>query len=364
MGFVVIVLDFGFLLSATKSVSEKRDDPAGLSELLTAVTFGKAVIASALLVLTLIACYMIPALGEHWELTAFYFIAYAAGSFLPDYMYRGLEDMKAITVRTVSVRVFCVGLTFAFLHGPEDVLVLPFLLFIGNAVAVWYSFFDLSRRCGIRLSTIGFQASRSAMKASFPFFASRFASTAYQSLNAVLLGTVFPGSPVVGFYTSADKFLSLAKTASSPIADSLFPYMTRNKNFALCKKLLLGLIPLLAIFGCLVFTFSSDLCSFVFGREYYEAGELLRCLLPAMLVIPPTYIICFPMLVPMGLSRYANLSTFVGAFIQLAAIVLLFVAGAFTAKNLCLAASLSEVSVFVYRVVVMLKFWDRTNVRE
>lgn len=62
-------------------------------------------------------------------------------------------------------------------------------------------------------------------KNSIPFFISRFASTFYQALNVIILGKIYGNSPIVGYYTSSDKVITLSKMASSPIADSLYPWL-------------------------------------------------------------------------------------------------------------------------------------------
>lgn len=359
MGFVTIFLDFGFLLSATRRVAEEREDPSALRRILTAVTLAKgilAVVAGAILAIVVAA---VDSFSEHALLFALYFAAYAVNAFLPDYLYRGIEDMKTITLRTVGVRVLFTVLVFVFLRSPADVLALPLLLLVGNALAVAYSFVDLRKRFGVSPCPVSWGDVRHTMVESFPFFASRSAATAYQSLNAVLLGALYPGQPSVGFFSAADKILNVAKSASSPVADSLFPYMVKSKNYRLCFKVLLASLPILLVVGATVLFFADDLCALLFGEEYRAAGILLRCLLPALLVIFPTYVVCFPILVPMGLSRQANRSTLVGAVVQIVLLLLLLASGWFNAMTLCVAASISEVTVFLYRVGTVLAHRDR-----
>lgn len=359
MGLVTIILDFGFLLSATKEVSENRDDVRILNKVLTSVSCVKLI----LLITVFFAIIPVGCLTEdsrrHMGLLLLYCSAYAVNAFLPDYVYRGLEDMKIVTLRTVGVRVFFTVLVFVFLKGPETVFVLPLLLLIGNMVAVAFSYLDLWRRYGVRFVRVGFVDIRDAMKDSAPFFFSRSAASAYQTLNVVILGAVLPGQVSVGFYSAAEKFLGLTRSASSPIADSLYPYMVRNKDYRLCVRILLASAPVLLILGIVLFLFADPICAFAFGEEYRGAGVLLRCLLPAILVIFPTYIVCFPILVPMGLSQQANRSSVLGAIIQLALLAALFASDAFSAVSLCIAASISEVAVFAYRLGTMLKHRER-----
>ena len=362
MGFVAIALDFGFLLSATRRVAEERDDRSALCGILTTVSVAKGILSICIGVVLAAVVLLVDSFREHAALFSLYFFAYAVNAFLPDYLYRGMENMRTITIRTVGVRVFFTVLVFVFLRTPEDVLVLPVLLLLGNALAVLFSFVDLRRRYGLWFQCSSISDVGATMRESLPFFVSRSAATAYQSLNAVLLGAMYPGQPSVGYFSAADKILNVAKSASSPVADSLFPYMVKHRNYRLCLKILVASVPLLLAIGVGAFVFAGELCAFLFGEAYYGTGVLLRCLLPALMVIFPTYIICFPVLVPMGLSKQANRSTLVGAGVQLVLLVLLFASGHFSAASLCVAASISEVSVFLYRLGVMVIHRDLMEV--
>ena len=64
-----------------------------------------------------------------------YFIFLASTVFnalLPDYMYRGLERMSAITVRTVSVKLFATLMIAVFMRGNEDAYMVPLFTAVGN----------------------------------------------------------------------------------------------------------------------------------------------------------------------------------------------------------------------------------------
>ena len=298
---ITIVLDFGLILSATERVVKLAGNAASLARLLS------------------------------------------------DVFYRGHADMRIITVRTVMVKVISALPIFFLLRGPSDMWVVPALLLAGNAAAVFFSYCDIRKRYRVEALTFDVKESFGILRASFGFFVSRFSSVFYQSMNSVLLGFVYPGQAVVGFYGAAEKFLSYAKVASSPVADSLYPYMVRTKNYRLCMKVLALAMPLILVAATFAWVYAEPICLFAFGEGYEGAAVLLRCLMPAIVVIFPTYVLCFPMLVPMGLSSYANRSNVIGAIVQVVLVGGLFATGAFGAATLCIAASISEVSVFLYR---------------
>ena len=195
---------------------------------------------------------------------------------------------------------------------------------------------------------------KALFKTSIPFFVSIFASTFYQALDVIILGRVYGSAPVVGYYTSCDKAITLSKMASSPIADSLYPYMLKNKNFKLVKKILLLCMPIITGGVILIAIFAEPLCVFAFGKEYAGAGNVLRLLLPIAWVILPTYIIAFPVMSPLGLVKYANRSNIIGMFIQISGLIILKFVGVLNVYTICGLTSLTEVSVFVYRLLTVM----------
>ena len=193
-------------------------------------------------------------------------------------------------------------------------------------------------------------------KDSAQFFASRVASTVYQASNAVILSAIYgSGSPVIGYYTSADKVVALTKAASSPVADSLYPYMIKNKNYKLIKNILLLAMPVITVGVAVLGIFSGEICVWVFGEEYYEAGKILRLLLPFVWVVLPNYILAFPVMVPLGLTKYANLSNVVGLGVEVISVGAFALMGCLNVYTLCIATSITEVVVFLFRLICVLR---------
>ena len=77
------------------------------------------------------------------------FISTALTSLLPDYLYRGIEKMEAITIRTVLIRLFFTLMIFIVVKGPEDYLLIPILHIIGGIFALIGTYFHLYRKVGI-----------------------------------------------------------------------------------------------------------------------------------------------------------------------------------------------------------------------
>lgn len=356
MTFISLVLDFGVILSVTPKVASHADDIAYISRIYGSVFLLKGLIALVCGAALALVCLSSPYYRQFFVLYALYYVAYVTAAMLPDYLYRGLEQMKVITIRTVAIRAFATACTFLFLHSDADVLALPACLLVGNATALAMCLRYDRRSFGVRPVRPSLSAVRELMADSLPFFFSRISSTVYSTANPIVLNIFFSGMPVVGFYAASEKFLSVSKSVVSPIADSLYPYMVKKKDFRLVKKVLLTTMPFILLGSGVLFIFADQICGFVFGAGYESAGMIVRCLLPAIMVIVPSYIVCFPVLVPLGLSAQANFSNFIGLCVQLASLAFLVLTSSLTVYTVCLATSAAEISVFLYRVLAVVRY--------
>lgn len=360
MVYFQLFIDFGFLLSATDEVSRNRTDKTRLNTVMTSVTVCKLMLVLASWIVLFVLCRVLPAWKGMFGFYSLFLIGTSINALLPDYLYRGLEKMSAITIRTVLIRAFSTAGIFLFLKVPEDIRVIPALTAVGNLVAIVVCFIDAKKRLGVRFCFVRGSDVWLRMKQSSFFFFSRFATTAYSALNTVILDSVAPkGSPVRGYYTSSDKLISTGRQALTPISDSLYPYMVKHHDYRLVKKVLLILEPIIIVFCAVIFVFAHPLCAFAFGEDFRPTGDVLRVMLPAAVITLPSYICGFPMLSSMGLAKHANTSTIFGSIIHVINLAVLYLAGHLNMITLGAAMSVAELVIFCYRLCVIYRYRDR-----
>lgn len=364
MVYFQLVVDFGFLLSATEEVSFHREDRTHLSRLLTQVTVSKLCLSVLSGLVLLVLCRVIAPWREKTGLYFLFFLSAVLTSLMPDYLYRGMEKMSAITIRTVAIRAFFTAAIFVFLKKPEDLFVVPVLNIIGNGVAMLAAYYDLHKRFSVHLTRVTVRETWGAMKRSSVFFLSRIATTAYTSLNTVLLDMITASGAATGFYTAADKLITTGKNALTPISDSMYPYMARNRDFKLVKKLLLIALPPIALFCAVFYIWAEPLCIWLLGPEYGPAGQVLRAMLPVGVITLPNYILGFPTLSAMGLSKYANYSVVFGSVLHIVNLLILWTTGHMNMVTLAALVSVAEGAILLFRVVVILRNKDKMKPRE
>lgn len=359
MVYFQLVIDFGFILSATEDVSRNREDNGYLRNIFTSVTWAKLVLTAVSFAVLLVLCRAVPSWRESTLFFTLFFGATAINSLIPDYLYRGLEDMTAITVRTVLIKLFFTGMIFILLKTPEQLCVIPALNIAGNLAALIGVYLHLSKKFNIRFTKVKMADVGRAVKRSAKFFYSRIATTAYTAANTIIIDLLTAGGSTVGYYTSADKLITTGKSAMSPIADSLYPYMVKNRDFKLVKKVLLIAEPVIAAFCVVVFIFAEPLCLWFFGKNFGPVAPILRAMLPVGIIILPSYILGFPTLTAMGLSKHANYSVIFGSCLHVFNLLVLYFTGHMNEVTLGALISIAEGAILIYRIAVIYKHRDR-----
>lgn len=350
-----LVLDFGFLISGTAEIAREKNDPAKVAKICESILLGKCILLVFCAAAMLVLCETVPAFAEAKDVLWVCLMYTFLNTLVPNFLYRGMEQMKPITYRVVLTKfIFTLGV-FVFVKDQADYILVPWIHLVGSCVSVIFAYVDVFRRFKLKPVKITLGDVFGRLKSSFMFFVSRIASTVSTATNTLLIGMVFPGQAEVGYYTSADKFVTLARQAASPISDSLYPYMIANKDFKLVKKILLTFMPIIVLGSGVLFAFAPQICALVFGAEYAQTAIPLRCLIPVIIFVLPDYIFGFPMMTPLGVEKYANISVIVSACFQITALIVLYLTNTFSIVSLCLTTSITTFITMTFRIVVVLR---------
>ena len=354
-----LLYDFGFLLSATEDVSKNYKDKKYVSKVFTSVNFIKVILVIVSVIPLIVLLFTVDIFKNDPLLFILYFIYVAIDCFEPDFLYRGYEQMKAITIRNVFVKLFFTIMIFLFLKKSTDYMIIPILNIIGAVVALFLVYRDVKKRFGINFCKVDKVDVKRCFSRSRIFFLSRIASTLYGATNTFILGLIYPTGPVLGHYTSSDKVLSATRQAISPISDSVYPHMVKNKDFNLIKRLLKIFMPIIIVGCTVVFIFAKPLCIFAFGKEYAESAVILRFMIPIIIMTLPTYLLGFPTMSPLGISNKANLSVIISSIYHAIGLLVLYLFGVLNITSLCILTITTESLVLLIRIYYIYKNRDK-----
>lgn len=359
MFYFMLMMDFGFVMSATRDISLVAEDKKQVSRIFSQVTAVKSILAILCVLIFMAIWGFVEFVHHHFLFFFIFLIGTIINGFVPDYVYRGIQDMKPVMLRVVISRAFFSGLIFLVLRSPDDYLWVPILSALGDTVGLSWSVWHMWRKKGIKLCRINLREITATFKLSMTFFLNRASSTLTTKFHLILLNLLYPGHPQVGMYGVCDKLITTGQSGIIPVSDSVYPYMVRNKDFKLIKKLLKTLMPIILLGSVFLWIFADEVCVIVFGSEYAGAGAYLRGMLPALALTLPEQLLGFPTMTALGLTKYANYSVYLTTAIHVVILLAVFIFFHINALILAYLFSLAVIVNVVIRVIVLYLYKKR-----
>jgi PST family polysaccharide transporter len=316
LSYLQMLIEFGFILSATNSCSAHHEDKTKLAHITIGVIQAKILLAVIGAAVLFTCCQFV---GNFKDERVFFWLSYIGitlSIFLPDYLFRGIEQMRVIAYRVILSKLVYLGLIFLFVRADSDYLKVPLAAAGGNLVAVCLTWYVIIRRLGLRFTRVSFRETIQYLRESSPFFLSRIAVSMYQSLNTVLLGLRF-SSPEIARYGAANTLAFSGRGMLGVISESIYPYMIKQKNYRLVKKIILTLEPIVIIFCVWLFIFSKPIVTFICGEQYAEAAVIFRAMLPLIVISLPGYLLGYPTLGALKRIKAANASVITASMFHL-----------------------------------------------
>lgn len=355
MTYFQVLIDFGFIYSATRDASLHRADKKRLGEILSQTIAAKLILCLLGFLIMLIMVPFVTIMKENFVLTLLYFLSVAITIFLPDYIYRGLEKMEIVSIRFILARLVSTVLTFILIKSSDDLILMPVLLICGNLAAVIFSFLHLYRKEHVRFVAINWREVVDSLKSSSVFFVATFATTAFGATTTFLMGVEkfsTLSTAEIAFWGLAYQIICTIEMMYDPIISSIYPHMVKNKDYGVIKKALLIFMPLILL-GVVVCYFLADVgMNLAGGSEYTDAVPIFRILLPMLIFSFPAQLLGFPLLAPIGKEKLASISTIISAAFHVSGLIILIAIGRFSLINIAILRSCTNAVLLLSRIVM------------
>lgn len=364
MQYFQLLIDFGFILSGTAICSRERNNKEKLQKITSSIVYGKLLLSAlGLVIVILLVLFMDLFKGKEMFIICSY-IPLMLTSFVPDYLFRGIEKMGIITYRTIASKFAYTFLIFLLVKSPSSYFYIPLSLFVSNLIIVLWSWSYINKKLKIKLIIVKVQDVFKQLKESSIFFASRIATTVYSASNIFVLGLYGYSDTELGIYGASNTLINYGKSMFSPIADSLYPYMVKNKNHRLVKKIIMVLIPAIML-GCLVlFVFSDLFIKIMCGKEYLDTVPIFRRMIPMLIITLPEYLYGFPMLGSINRNDKANLSVMFGAAFHFIGLVILYFFKLLSFYNIIYLTTATETLILILRIYYFNKYKGNKKKRD
>ncbi|ALJ01527.1 hypothetical protein DC20_16780 [Rufibacter tibetensis] len=283
ISYLNIITDFGFYITATKEISQNRENKKVVGAIYNEVLTTKIY----LLVLTFLFLSGFVALFDETDtnplLYIFSFTMVIGQALFPIWLFHGLEDMKYITLVNSASKVVSLLLIFFFVTETTDYIYVNFFLGVGTILAAIASFYFVKSKYGLVYKPVAITQVRHHLKEGKDIFVSNFAVNLYTNSNILILG-LFAPVQIVGYYSVAEKVMNAVRQLLGVYFQAIYPSMcnlvSKTKKELIEVTLRVHLPFSLGImFLCSgINFFSEELTQYFSGTYTQEINYLIRLL--------------------------------------------------------------------------------------
>jgi PST family polysaccharide transporter len=307
--FIVLIIEFGFNLSATRQIAQARNSPMTCANVMAGVIGAQAVLATLSVVAAWFAAQFIPLLRDNPQLLwagVFYGVCQGVN---PLWFFQGLERLRLLAALEITGKTIGVIGVFLIVRSPENAWLalllqgIPPLLSAIVGLAIAYRLFPFV------LPTASLV--KDALTTSWRLFVFRSGESLYGAGNAFILGLFAPAASV-GYFAIAEKISKAAFGLLNPVREALYPRLSRlaaGSAGAAARLARIGAALMISgglLLGIGLYVFAPLMIRTITGSNFAPAVTVLRifALLPPLLSV--TYSVGMQWLLPHGHDGVVN----------------------------------------------------------
>lgn len=353
IAYIIIVVNFGFNVSATRRVSENRNNTYKLCEIYSSVVLQKLMLLFACSLITIPFLYIIK--YEHSLIVIGLFGLCVQEVFFPTWMYQGLEKMKFITVITFLSKCSYLLLIFIFIKSESDYIYIPLLYSFGGLLTSFASVILLKEKFNITFIKITKSRLKEDFSESLPFFASRISGVIMERTNVIAIGSFF-SYEMVAIYDLCTKVVSILKTPFSLVAQVIYPNVAKSRNMSIVKRVVGPLFFSGVCISLLIVLLASNIVLLLGGSNLSDAVPILQIMVWYVPIVGMSFIYGASVLVVNGHSKEYNMSVVYSVIFYLILMGILVICDRINLYTMVMTFILPEILVALYRIYITKKY--------
>ena len=316
--YFIIVSMMGVSIVGIREVAACKNDKIKLSGVFGSLFLLNTITTCIALVALIIAVLSVEQLREHWHLMAVGALKLVTNYMLIEWLYKGLEQFKFITIRTIAVKIAYVVSVFILVREQDDYVMYYFLtvlmIVINALINILYS------RNYITLSTKGLNL-RLYLKPFLALGVYGILTSMYTTFNVAYLGFA-AGETEVGYYSTASKLFHIFIALFTAFTGVMLPRMSSllsegkvdefKKYLSKSEEILFFIsVPIVII----AIIYAPTIIRIVAGEGYEGAVLPMRIIMPLIMIIGYEQIIIIQGLMPLKQDKAILRNSIAGALV-------------------------------------------------
>ena len=318
INYLILFSTMGIAILGIREIAQVKNNIKKLSQTFCSLFTLTAIATMVMVVVLIILTLSVPQLKRDSAMMYIGAIKLISNFFLIEWFYKGLEDFRYITIRSIIVRCLYVISVFIFVKEENDTNIYFLITSLSIAINAFINIINVKKHIILNLKNINF---RPYIRPLFIIGLYSVLTSMYTTFNVTFLGFTH-GDKEVGYYATATKVYGILLAIYTAFTGVMIPKMSQlAKNNDLthfnnlinksCSILFSFSIPFIIVIELLVPQF----IFIISGPGYEQADLTMRIIMPLMLIIGYEQIIVMQGLMPLKDDSDIFRNSFFGAIV-------------------------------------------------
>lgn len=299
ISYLIILVNFGFNLSATREISIHRSNSIKLSEIVSSVFIIKGILFIISLIFLSTISFIVPHVRLFRALYIVSMFAVLHEVMFAAWYFQGIEKMKYIAYVNVTSKILQLILIFICIKSQSDFLLVPLInglaMIAGGIISLYIIF--INHRIHFAFQTLS--TLRKYAFDSSSIFISNISTQLYVNANKIFVGS-FLGMSEVAVYDLAEKILNLIKLPLSILSQSIYPKISKELEKKFIKKMFRIVLYMNFFILAVSFLVAPFIIDILGGHSLKDAVNIFRILAFTLPIIGMSNFFGVQLLIPFG----------------------------------------------------------------
>ena len=357
--FFVLFVNYGFDLTATREISVKRKSNKEVSAIACSVWIAKALLCCIGLSVLFLLIMFVPKINQNSLLVLILFGIAVGNMLFPNWLFLGLERMKAISVINITMRAVTTAGVFILIRNPDDYILYAGLLSFQWVFAGILGIIFAVIRLKVRIAVPKPHEILHVLNRGWTLFLSNVAQSIYYSGNSFILG-MLTNYTVVGYYSAAEKIALSLLGLFRPVAMAVYPRLSQlassSKNSVLywSRKLIFVMGGLGLAASLTVFFGAPLIVKIILGSGYGPSVVVLQVFSLLPFIIALSDVLSVQIMLPFSKDKFYSMIRIVTAFLHI--IVAILIVPKFNEAGMAATLVLSQAFILISTFLFLL-YW-------
>jgi len=328
VAYLTMFVDYGFSMSATRSVSVYREDKAKIRKIFSSTIIAKFMLFIVGLATLLLLSLLSPKIHDNLIMMLVVYMGVLGNIIQPIWLFQGMEKMSFLSIASISAKVFMIVGIFLFVSGDNSVVIYLFILSLTQILYGLITFLKAKRQFAVSIEKVRVADIGSVLREGWVLFLSNASVSLYTAGNPFILG-FFVSPAIVGYYSAAERIAKAGLGLIGPISQAVYPRFaklvneSREQFYSLVKKVFYTIGGFGLILSLLIYLFAPFAVKILLGPDFGYSVGLIRVLSPLPFIISLSTVFGTQIMLPLGKDKDFTKILFVAGVINFGLVFLL-----------------------------------------